>query len=76
MGALPQIDILDATRIHFESYNIAFKIACDALGALNSSNPNAASLEEMTDNDKWLAVKAVMRRPEHLNNLKINDYKE
>ena len=76
------IDILDMTRIHIESYRLATKVACDGLdGGSHQYQDGRQNLDgeeesKISENDKWKAVASVMKRPELLQQLSIDDYKK
>lgn len=60
-------DYLDLTRIHSESYMTAIKIATDAMYPESS--------EHLTEADRLLTAKAVMKNPSILLNLDLKQYK-
>eukprot|EP00743_Colponemidia_sp_Colp-15_P007289 GILK01007872.1.p1 GENE.GILK01007872.1~~GILK01007872.1.p1 ORF type:complete len:1816 (-),score=424.36 GILK01007872.1:186-5633(-) len=61
VGSEEEVDVLDSTRIHPESYELATKIAGDALEA-----------EDDNDQNSW--VEQVMRSPEKLNDLDLQAF--
>ena len=66
-----QIDVLDQTRIHMESYSLALKVAQDAY--CDKDKYDSKNLSEF---DKMNAVRQVITNQSYLASLNIQDYKK
>lgn len=68
-GSKKPIEPLDKTRIHPENYSLARKIACDAM-EINLDE----IVEEDAEDSCLLAINSVMKHPERLNDLLLDEY--